>query len=89
MKKLILVLLSLFLLTTLAFAEYVSGYTRKNGTYVQGYNRSDRNNTVKDNYSYKGNTNPYTGETGSNYNRDNSTSEYYGTSKKRGSATGY
>ena len=34
------------------YAEWVNGYTKKNGTYVSGYNRSDRNNTVKDNYSY-------------------------------------
>ena len=66
--------------TSLAYAGQVRGYTRSDGTYVQPYYRSDVNDTVRDNYSYKGNTNPYTGEEGHNYNRDNRTSEYYGTS---------
>lgn len=68
---------SLLCLSTVASAEYVNAYTRKDGTYVQGHNRSERNDTVRDNYSYAGNTNPYTGETGSNHYRNNSTSEYY------------
>lgn len=86
MRKLIALALAVFLLTTsLAFAERVRGYYRKNGTYVSGYNRSDRNSTVRDNYNYKGNTNPYTGQTGSNYYRNNPTSEYYGTSPFVGS----
>lgn len=61
MIKLILVV-SFF--SSFAFAEYVNGYTRKNGTYVPGYNRSDRNDTKNDNYSTKGNYNPYTGAKG-------------------------
>jgi len=32
---------------------------------------------VRDNYSYKGNTNPYTGAKGGNYNRDSPSSGYY------------
>jgi|SaaInlStandDraft_2_1057019.scaffolds.fasta_scaffold07326_9 hypothetical protein len=72
----------LFLVTVIAFssqvaAGWVNGYTKSNGTYVQGYNRSDSNNTVRDNYSYKGNTNPYTGAKGGNYNRDSPSSGYY------------
>lgn len=59
--------------------EYVQGYVRKDGTYVQGYNRSDSNDSVRDNYSYKGNTNPYSGEEGKNYYRNDSSSEYYQT----------
>lgn len=42
----------------------VRGYTRKDGTYVQPHVRSDRNDTTFDNYSTRGNTNPYTGERG-------------------------
>ncbi len=38
-------------------AGYVNGHTKKNGSYVSGYYRSESNNTVKDNYSYYGNTN--------------------------------
>lgn len=71
-----------FLIPSLIYADYVSGYTRKDGTYVSGYNRSSPNSTVRDNYSYEGNKNPYTGEEGSNHYRNNPTSEYYGTSKK-------
>lgn len=70
--------LSLALTASLAIADqWVNGYTRSDGTYVQGHYRSDSNGTVRDNYSYKGNTNPYTGQTGTNRYRDNPTSEYY------------
>lgn len=44
---------------------WVNGYTRKDGTYVQGHYRSNRNNTTRDNYSAYGNSNPYTGKRGS------------------------
>ena len=47
-----------------AFAGSVNGYYRKNGTYVAPHYRSDPNNTVRDNYTYDGNTNPYTGKVG-------------------------
>jgi hypothetical protein len=45
-------------------STYVSGYTRSNGTYVSGYYRTAPNSTVYDNYSYRGNYNPYTGQYG-------------------------
>ena len=77
MNKIIVLALALCLFATTVYAGYVRGYTRKDGTYVQGYNRSEPNDTVRDNYNYKDNTNPYTGETGTNYYRDNKTSEYY------------
>ena len=57
--------------------QYVHGYTRSNGTYVQPYHRSYGNGTVQDNYSYRGNANPSTGSTGSNYYRHDATSPYY------------
>lgn len=43
---------------------HVRGYYRSNGTYVQPHNRSSPNGTVLDNYSTKGNINPYTGKEG-------------------------
>lgn len=43
---------------------YVHGYTRSNGTYVQGHYRSSQNSTNRDNYSTRGNSNPYTGTSG-------------------------
>ena len=48
-----------------AFADvYVRGYTRSDGTYVQPHYRSSPNSTTLDNYSTRGNTNPYTGKRG-------------------------
>jgi len=71
-------LLALALLVSFSsIAEYVSGYTRSNGTYVQPYYRSDRNSTVTDNYSYYGNTNPYTGNVGTDKYYDSPSSDYY------------
>ena len=82
MKKLFRVLAVLVLIfgfTEIGFARDVKvrGYYRKDGTYVAPHYRSAPNNTVRDNWSYKGNINPYTGKEGTNYYRDNPTSEYY------------
>ena len=58
--------LLVLILSASAYADVrVRGYTRKDGTYVAPHYRSSPNNTVYDNWSYKGNTNPYTGEQGS------------------------
>lgn len=43
----------------------VSGYYKSNGTYVQPHYRSGANKSKRDNFSTKGNTNPYTGRKGS------------------------
>ncbi len=62
------ILLSMLLIAVAAPAladQHVNGYTRSNGTYVNGYERSSPNSTRLDNYSTKGNTNPYTGQQGS------------------------
>jgi hypothetical protein len=48
----------------LACDSYVNGYYRDNGTYVSGHYRSCANSTTSDNWSTRGNTNPYTGEQG-------------------------
>lgn len=66
MKKLSLFLLFTILLTsTNCYASnYVKGYTRKNGTYVQGHYRSKSDFTKLNNYSTRGNLNPYTGKQG-------------------------
>lgn len=68
--KYLLLLLLIFELT-FSFAQVsVKGYYRKNGTYVRPHQRTRPNNTVTDNYSYKGNTNPYTGKIGTKtYNK--------------------
>ena len=44
--------------------HYVSGYTRRNGTYVAGHYQTNPNHTRNDNYSTRGNINPHTGEWG-------------------------
>lgn len=69
--------------------SYVDGYTRRDGTYVQGHMRSDSNGTVRDNYSYSGNRNPYTGETGSNRYYDSPSSDYYGQRPQRSRSSDY
>lgn len=43
---------------------HVDGYFKKDGTHVQPHYRSAPNNSVLDNYSTKGNSNPYTGRMG-------------------------
>ncbi len=56
--------LSLFTGTAEA-ASYVRGYYKPStGTYVQPYYRSSPNSTRFDNYSTRGNYNPYTGMKG-------------------------
>lgn len=45
-------------------ASRVRGYTKSNGTYVQPYYRSSPNSTRFDNYSTRGNYNPYSGKWG-------------------------
>ena len=46
-----------------AFADTpVNGYTRRDGTYVQPHMRSDRDSSFSNNWSTKGNINPYTNE---------------------------
>lgn len=43
----------------------VGGYVRSDGTYVAPHVRSSPNSVKYDNYSAQGNTNPYTGDRGS------------------------
>jgi len=44
--------------------HYVHSYVKKDGTVVQGYHATNPNGTRNDNYSTRGNVNPYTGEPG-------------------------
>jgi len=45
--------------------EQVDGYTRRDGTYVEPYYRTQRNNTLNDNYGTNENYNPWNGRRGS------------------------
>ena len=67
----ILSILALFSLTTIAEAKgarggshSVRGYVKKNGTYVQPHRSTNSNATKTDNWSTRGNVNPYTGQAG-------------------------
>ncbi len=44
--------------------HYVRPHLRSNGTYVEGYRRTDADSSFYNNYSTQGNVNPYTGERG-------------------------
>lgn len=72
MKKIILSFIALFFifsfpLITASNAEAiqkVKGYTKKSGTYVAPHYKSSPNKSKFDNFSTKGNYNPYTGKKG-------------------------
>ena len=76
-----LVLLS----STFAVAnEWVNGYYRSDGIYVQGHYRSSPDSSRYDNYSSKGNVNPYTGKKGTQRHEFSNPSIYdYNYGKKR------
>ena len=42
----------------------VAGHTTKKGSYVAPHHATNPNDTDKDNWSHKGNVNPYTGKRG-------------------------
>ena len=53
----------------LAKDVYFNGYTRSDGTQVRGHYRSAPDYSYDNNWSTEGNTNPYTGERGTNERR--------------------
>lgn len=69
MKKIfigILIIIATFFLTSKSALAYVRvrSYTRSNGKYVSPYYRSNSNSYRWDNYSSRGNINPWTGKKG-------------------------
>jgi len=61
--RILLAFLALAVIPAVASADvYVRGYTRSDGTYVQPHYRSNPDGIKSNNWSYPGNTNPYTGE---------------------------
>lgn len=58
------IIVSMGLINTAYADNYVNGYTRKDGTYVQPHYQTNPNSTKLDNYSTQGNSNPYTGKAG-------------------------
>lgn len=65
MKKLFLSTFALSVIFTFsANADYTRGHFRSNGSYVSGYHRTSSDSLKFNNYSTKGNINPYTGKRG-------------------------
>ena len=68
MKKIfIFIFIALISLTSAEARDVaVKGYTKDNGTYVQPHYRSSPNEYKNDNWSTSGNSNPHTGQSGTN-----------------------
>lgn len=68
MKKLIALILTLCTITAIILPvearTSVRSYHKSNGTYVQKHYRTDKDHTKSNNWSTKGNINPYTGKKG-------------------------
>lgn len=64
MKHVSLFVLVMFSAGIVAAQVSVRGYTKKDGTYVAPHHRTAPDNTLSNNYSTKGNVNPYTGKEG-------------------------
>ena len=64
MKKIFAIAIAVASSAVFAQDHYVNGYHRYNGTYVQGHHRTNPNSSQYDNYSTRGNINPYTGQQG-------------------------
>lgn len=65
MKKLVCAFVAMVLLISSVFAaQRVNGYTTRNGTYVAPHYRSTSDGNRYNNYSTRGNYNPYTGAKG-------------------------
>ena len=62
-KTFILLAITFVFIAQSAFCQvHVNGYYKKNGTYVEPHYRSSPDKSIYNNYSYPGNTNPYTGK---------------------------
>lgn len=84
--KTLFALLALISVSVAAVAdEYVRGYTRKDGTYVEPHHRSSQNNRRDDNYSSQGNQNPYTGQRGYDRNENSNPPAYNQNQRRRNS----
>ncbi len=76
-------------------SSFVSGYTKKDGSYTQGHFRSTKDSAFSNNWTTKGNINPFTGSAGTRisppslYGSSRSSSfgggSLYGSSRSRGS----
>ena len=89
MKKLFISLLFICMVApflSLDAQVSVKGHYRSNGTYVQPHYRSSPNSTKADNWSTRGNVNPYTGRAGTSSHDSpsfGSRSSGFGTTQRR------
>lgn len=63
-RLLLLVVLALSTLAAAQSSHAVRGYTTRTGTYVAPHHQTNPDATQRNNWSAKGNTNPYTGKAG-------------------------
>ncbi|MDE0472770.1 MAG: hypothetical protein OXH57_12605 [Ekhidna sp.] len=79
----------ILLMTLQVFAQVkVRGYYRKDGTYVRPHYRYNPDGNPYNNWSYPGNTNPYTGKTATG-NPDTYLKNYYNRSSGSSSPSSY
>jgi len=64
MKKILTLAIGLITAQAASADVFVNGYFKSNGTYVMPHYRTTPNSTILDNWSYRGNINPYTGKIG-------------------------
>lgn len=64
MNKSLFFIIAMLISTSVFAASYHRGYTRKSGTYVAPHYQTKADHTRLNNYSTKGNVNPYTGKKG-------------------------
>jgi hypothetical protein len=77
MRLLILSIAALAFSATASAQVHVRGYTTKSGTYVAPHYRSSPDSSKLNNWSTKGNVNPYTGQPGTKNPYSNSYSNPY------------
>ena len=65
MRILVIGIVSFIAMMSVTLADvYVKGYTRSDGTYVAPHYRSSPDSSHNNNWSTRGNRNPYTGKRG-------------------------
>lgn len=64
MKKLLIAAVAIAVSAPALAADYVKGYTRRDGTYVSPHWKTSPDSSRWNNYSTQGNVNPYSGRVG-------------------------
>lgn len=80
MKKIYTIFILFFYIFSFSQVQ-VRGYFKKNGTYVSAHKRSAPNSTIRDNYSYNGNSNYNNSLPQSHYQPQSLSSSNYNTDK--------